>query len=64
MASEDRPADAPPRPLVQPGLYRVEITHPSITIPARYNVKTTLGLEVASYTITPAGSVWELTSGN
>ena len=64
MAPEDLPANAPRRPLVQPGLYRVEITHPSVSIPARYNIKTTLGLEVASYTITPAGAVWELTSGN
>jgi hypothetical protein len=31
---------------VQPGFYRVEITHPSIPIPARYNTETTLGYEV------------------
>ena len=32
---------------VQQGLYRVEITHPSVQIPPKYNTATTLGLEVS-----------------
>ena len=31
---------------MQPGVYRVEITHPDRTIPERYNSQTTLGHEV------------------
>jgi hypothetical protein len=34
--------------LVQPGLYLVEITHPSTPVPARYNTATELGCEVNS----------------
>ena len=30
------------------GFYKVEITHPSPTIPPKYNTETTLGMEVAS----------------
>jgi hypothetical protein len=63
IAMEDLPPNAPKRPIVQPGLYRVEITHPSLAIPAKYNSESTLGLEVASHTLTPEGSVWNLTSG-
>ncbi|QDU31298.1 hypothetical protein ETAA8_64510 [Anatilimnocola aggregata] len=32
---------------VQPGLYRVEITHPTISLPVRYNTNTTLGREIS-----------------
>jgi len=32
---------------MQPGLYRVEITHPTVTLPAKYNTETTLGREVS-----------------
>jgi hypothetical protein len=32
---------------VQQGLYRVEITHQSVNIPAKYNKDTTLGVEVS-----------------
>lgn len=32
---------------VQCGTYRVEITHPEISIPAKYNTKTTLGYETS-----------------
>lgn len=60
MAAEDRPDNAPDMPIVQPGLYRVEITHPSRQIPARYNSSTTLGLEVARDSILPQGVVWAL----
>lgn len=63
MAMDDLPANAPRRPLVQPGLYRVEITHPSVSIPAKFNAETTLGLEVSSYTLSPQGTVWDLKAG-
>lgn len=62
MAPEDAPADGPKMPIVQPGLYRVEITHPSVKLPAKYNSTTAFGLEVANYTLTPAGVVWELST--
>lgn len=32
---------------VQQGLYRVEITHPSVQLPAQFNSETTIGLEVS-----------------
>jgi hypothetical protein len=62
IALDDLPPNAPNRPIVQPGLYRVEITHPSVDIPAKYNSESSLGLEVASHTLSPEGAVWELTS--
>jgi len=40
---------------VQPGLYRVRITHPETEIPARYNTATTLGQEVSAEAIGPEG---------
>jgi hypothetical protein len=55
------PAGAPRVPLVQPGLYRVEITHPNVSLPEKYNTHTTLGIEVASDRLSPAGVVWTLT---
>jgi hypothetical protein len=60
VAPEDRPANAPNLPLVLPGLYRIEITHPSIAIPAKYNTKTTLGLEVSSAMRSDQAVVWAL----
>lgn len=62
LAPEDRPAGAPNIPLMMPGLYRVEITHPSAKIPARYNTATTLGIEIAQDTISAGGVTWALTS--
>lgn len=41
------PSDLQNLRCVQQGLYRVEITHPSIQIPAKYNSNTTLGVEVS-----------------
>jgi hypothetical protein len=32
---------------VRLGLYRVEITHPTVKIPAKYNTNTTLGIEIS-----------------
>ena len=62
VAPEDRPANAPNLPLILPGLYRIEITHPSRTVPAKYNSQTTLGLEVSSALRTDQAVVWDLRS--
>lgn len=63
MPAENRPSNIPKHlPVMQPGLYRVEITHPSIEIPARYNRETTLGLEAGLAGQNPNGVVWELRS--
>jgi hypothetical protein len=62
MAPEDLPKNAPNIPLVQPGLYRVEITHPSANIPAQYNASTTLGIEITSGNPGPEGITWILST--
>lgn len=63
MAMENRPSNVPQHlPVVQPGLYLVEITHPTIQIPSVYNTATTLGLEAGIAGQNPAGVVWELHS--
>lgn len=46
VAPEYIPEDLRDRKMLQVGLYRVEITHPSLEIPARYNTNTELGFEV------------------
>lgn len=59
----DRPANFPANlPMIQPGLYLVEITHPTIAIPEQYNTASTLGLEAGLAGQNPSGVVWELTS--
>jgi hypothetical protein len=60
LSEADRPKNAPQLPLTQPGLYRVEITHPRQKIPAKYNTESTLGIEVADDRIDPRGVVWDL----
>ena len=40
---------------VQPGLYKISITHDSIEIPAQYNEQTMLSVEVSHKAIQPAG---------
>jgi hypothetical protein len=60
LAPEDMPRNAPKMPLVQPGLYAVEITHPTAKIPAKYNSETTFGMEVSSASPGPEGVVWNL----
>ncbi len=47
MDSANLPADLQNLRAVQQGLYRVEITHPSVDIPAKFNTQTTLGVEVS-----------------
>lgn len=45
------PADLPPADAglngMRLGLYKVEVTHPKVKLPARYNTATELGLEIA-----------------
>ena len=62
VAAEDLPPELQRVRGVQPGLYLVRITHPETSVPAKYNTQTTLGLEVASDTISPAGVELPLTS--
>lgn len=45
VAAEDLPENQRKFKAVQFGTYRVEITHPEIDIPAKYNTETTLGYE-------------------
>jgi hypothetical protein len=46
VSAELIPTDFKQNPLMYPGLYRVEITHPTIQLPARYNTATELGCQV------------------
>jgi hypothetical protein len=63
MPADNRPPNAPKNlPVVQPGLYKVEITHPSGKVPAKFNSSTTLGLETSIAGQNPAGVVWDLKS--
>lgn len=62
MAPEDRPPNAPDIPLMQPGLYRVEITHPSVKLPEKYNSGTTLGIEISAINPGPQGITWSLSA--
>jgi hypothetical protein len=63
MAPEDRPENAPKNvAIIQPGLYNVEITHPTVSVPAKYNTQSTLGLEASIAGQNPAGVTWSLTS--
>jgi hypothetical protein len=58
-----RPANLPPNlPVIQPGLYLVEISHPTIAIPEVYNRTSTLGLEAGIAGQDPSGVIWELSS--
>jgi hypothetical protein len=59
---EDRPKNAPNIALMQPGLYSVVITHPSVKIPPKYNTETTLGIEITSSNPGPEGVKWSLSS--
>jgi hypothetical protein len=50
LAPEDMPKNFPNAriPVMRPGLYLVEVTHPQLKIPPQYNTQTTLGKEVFS----------------
>lgn len=62
LKPEDKPSKAPKMALMQPGLYRVEITHPTTKIPAKYNTETTLGIEITSSNPGPLGANWSLST--
>ena len=62
MKPEDRPKNAPNMPLMQPGLYHVLITHPTIKIPPKYNTGTTLGIEITSANPGLQGVKWSLST--
>lgn len=47
---------------VTAGVYKVEITHPSVKIPEKYNEQTTLGRDVSQETRVMPFEVFELTS--
>ncbi len=47
IAPEDLPEGLQGVRGVNAGLYRIEITHPNIDLPAKYNAQTTLGREVS-----------------
>jgi hypothetical protein len=48
---EALPSEAPPVPgLMPPGFYLMEVTHPTVKIPEKYNSKTVLGKEVSGET--------------
>ena len=52
IRQEDLPKNAPNvRGLIRPGLYFVEVTHPTTKVPEQYNVKTTLGYEVTPQSV-------------
>lgn len=44
-------------PVVQPGLYKVRITHPKHNLLAKYNTQTSLGCEVSPQTANPSKAV-------
>ncbi|MCA9269005.1 MAG: hypothetical protein KDA41_11070, partial [Planctomycetales bacterium] len=47
---------------VRAGFYRVEITHPTKKLPAKYNTETTLGLEVSNESLGAVNLAYELQS--
>jgi hypothetical protein len=47
ISAADLPSHLQGVPGVAVGVYRIEVTHPSQTIPTRYNAKTELGLELS-----------------
>ena len=50
-AAKDLPSAAPKVALMTPGLYLVEVTHPSVQIPEKYNRQTVLGKEISTETV-------------
>ena len=51
IQKENLPKNAPPvSGLIRPGLYFIEIKHPTINVPEQYNAMTTLGQEISPET--------------
>lgn len=57
LSIADKPANFQDRSVVQPGLYKVHITHADVKLPAKYNVETELGCEVSPQTALPFAPV-------
>lgn len=47
IAADKLPDDLKTAKVIRVGLYKIKVTHPSIQLPPKYNVATTLGQEVA-----------------
>jgi len=62
ISPDELPADCQGLSGVFPGVYRVEITHPSRKIPANYNVQTELGQEIALDTDGLASVVFDVSA--
>jgi hypothetical protein len=61
LPSEELPKNTPKvRSVVRPGLYFVEVKHPSIKIPEQYNTKTILGAEVMPETVSGGPITFDL----
>jgi len=61
IAADDLPDDQKRLRGIHVGLFKVEVTHPSVTIPARYNTATILGQETAGDSPNGQYIVYELT---
>ena len=62
IAPEKLPEDQKDIPGVQLGIYKVQITHPTVKLPARFNTETTLGVEIGERA-SKEPIVFELKSG-
>jgi hypothetical protein len=62
LVPEDMPSDLRRVRAMNAGTYRVEITHPTVTIPEKYNTRTTLGREVSKQTSASPYEEFKLTS--
>jgi hypothetical protein len=62
IAADRLPADVGGAALVFPGLYHVEITHPTTQIPGRYNMASELGWEVDPFSRAGTTARFALTS--
>ncbi len=60
ISPDELPADCQGLSGVFPGVYKVEVTHPSRTIPAKYNTQSVLGQEIALDTAGLAGVVFDV----
>jgi hypothetical protein len=49
-------------PLAREGMYRVEITSPSLRIPAKYNTETSFGIEVLASSYATQGREFKVTT--
>ena len=62
IAPDDLPSHIKGVSVIRPGFYKIEITHPSTSIPAKYNTETILGQEISKDALIELKTVHELTS--